>query len=158
MVVIHAESLQMVISTCSVQKAELQSKPYFTHTPDHFSFFCDKLKDWICPSLWVIILAFHHVTVATVTLMQDDTKISVRSSMAEITCLENLFGYENYNWAHCSTPPPPPGAPRQGLYIPAKWRVMKTFVIFNLQRQILLICCLINNVVTKSQNTTALSL
>ncbi len=64
----------------------------------------------------------------------------------------------------------PPGAPQVGsygrgvekehvrffVYISAKWCALKMFVIFNLQIQTLLICCLMNNAVTKSQNTIAL--
>ncbi len=70
------------------------------------------------------------------------------------------------------TPPPSPGAqqgPLEGsygngvekeacwfVYIPAKWCALKIFIIFNLQRQMLLICCLISNAVIKSQNKIAL--
>ncbi len=38
------------------------------------------------------------------------------------------------------------------VYIPAKGCDLKSFIIFNLQRQTLLIDCLINNAVTKLQN------
>ncbi len=42
------------------------------------------------------------------------------------------------------------------VYIPARECDLKSFITFNLQRQILLVCCLINNAVTTSQNKIAL--
>ncbi len=42
------------------------------------------------------------------------------------------------------------------IYIPAKGFDLKSFTIFNLRRQTVFFCCLINNAVTKSQDKIAL--